>query len=107
MSAAPRACMDLLNDSIATAWLCEEARAEVAVLLTLVPDGIRSRTGSYGDIYGGAGASQTAVVTQNSSSLPLATTTNANATTLTPGKQSSRRQLRMLRRRRLNHRQAE
>ncbi|CAK7266186.1 hypothetical protein SEPCBS57363_001967 [Sporothrix epigloea] len=49
----PRACMDLLNDSMATAWLCEGARAEAAALYTLVPDGIRSRAGSYGDIYEG------------------------------------------------------
>lgn len=46
----PRACLDLLNDSMATGYLCEEARAEVAALLVFVPERSRSRGGSYGDI---------------------------------------------------------
>ncbi|KAL1897934.1 hypothetical protein Sste5346_003786 [Sporothrix stenoceras] len=46
----PRACLDLLNDSIASAQLCEEARGEVVALLVHVPERSRSRGGSYADI---------------------------------------------------------
>lgn len=74
--------MDLLNDSMATAWLCEGARAEAAALYTLVPDGIRSRTGSYGDIYEGenpAGISG-AMIASPSNRIPAVKTKYAMAT---------------------------
>ncbi|CAK7234647.1 hypothetical protein SCUCBS95973_009006 [Sporothrix curviconia] len=98
----PRACMDLLNDSMATAWLCEEARAEVAALLTLVPDGIRSRTGSYGDIYEGEKPSQIAapVAAAPVLSMPAIAPAATAATTMsTPNSRQSARQQRMQRRR--------
>ncbi|CAK7231392.1 hypothetical protein SBRCBS47491_007915 [Sporothrix bragantina] len=89
----PRACMDLLNDSMATAWLCEEARAEVATLLPLVPDGIRSRAGSYGDIYEGEKPA-TATSMTSQTTVPASTTKTAmtSTTAATPNGRSSQRQ---------------
>ncbi|CAK7225738.1 hypothetical protein SEUCBS140593_006005 [Sporothrix eucalyptigena] len=106
----PRACLDLLNDSMSTAWLCEEVRAEVAALLTLVPDGIRSRAGSYGDIYEGGKAVDcasvtNAVTTTIQTATPTSTQTTTPTSTPTPTSRPSRRQERMQRRRGLRRRQ--
>ncbi|CAK7273318.1 hypothetical protein SEPCBS119000_005592 [Sporothrix epigloea] len=92
----PRACMDLLNDSMATAWLCEEARAEAAALYTLVPDGIRSRTGSYGDIYEGENPFSSAPMTVSLSN----TASDASRLSVAAPSSWSWRPERLLRRRR-------
>lgn len=76
---------------MATVWMCDEARDEVAALLVLVPDRSRSRAGSYGEIE-----AATAPTSTNSARPAVETT----STTATPtGSRSRRQQERMQRRR--------
>ncbi|KIH86342.1 hypothetical protein SPBR_08673 [Sporothrix brasiliensis 5110] len=96
----PRPCLDLLNDSIASSWVCDEAPDEVAALLVLVPDRRRSWVGGcYGELA--AASSATAAASTKPDSTETGRTSVDSVSTTTPSNNGAARHHEQMRRQRV------